>query len=154
MKRLGESSAVLVAIIGMLATSAAALVGYQSGTNSLAKDYVQIATSILGQKDASPELRQWSAEVLAKHSPVAISPYLQRQLGEQGFKVVALVPEIPVPKFAKDCPDLMAQYPDPSKLSWETLLRAYGVCRVSNNSLVGYLKALNKNSLRQNAKAN
>ncbi|WP_238866536.1 hypothetical protein [Achromobacter xylosoxidans] len=39
----------------------------------LRRDYVQIATGILGSKDTTPALRSWAVQILEVHSPVRLS---------------------------------------------------------------------------------
>lgn len=54
----------------------------QSGAKEreLKRDYVQIATSILGSKDTSPALRSWAVQILEVHSPVRLSREVQTAL--------------------------------------------------------------------------
>lgn len=46
----------------------------------LRRDYVQIATGILGSKDTTPALRSWAVQILEVHSPVRLSKAVQAAL--------------------------------------------------------------------------
>ena len=141
----GGSAAIWIAALGMISTLASGVIGYQSGSNAVDKDYVQIATGLLQRKDASPELRNWSAKVLEKLSPVPFGAKLQGELASQGFVVTRLIEPspIPMPDSAALCPDLIKQYPDPNKLTWEVLLRAYQDCRINHDNFVDYIRDVN-----------
>ena len=54
--------------------------GYQSGTKSINKDYVQIAMNNLNNEKSTPELRKWSIEVLNKLSPIPMDSSLKKEL--------------------------------------------------------------------------
>lgn len=141
----GGSAAIWIAAIGMISTLASGIIGYKSGSNAVDKDYVQIATGLLQRNDASPELRAWSAKVLEKLSPVPFGAKLKGELASQGFVVTRFIEPGPIPMTdsAALCPDLLKQYPDPNKLSWEMLLRAYQDCRINHENFVDYIRKVN-----------
>lgn len=56
-------AAVIIAGLGVIGTIAGSMIGYQTGSNAVNKDYVALAISILDKKDASPDLRKWSVDV-------------------------------------------------------------------------------------------
>jgi hypothetical protein len=72
--------AVAVACVGVLGTLGGAVLGYQSGAMSVNKDYVQIAMNNLNNDKSTPELREWSVEILNKLSPVPMNSSLIQKL--------------------------------------------------------------------------
>jgi hypothetical protein len=58
--------------------------------SNLDRDYVQIAISILQDKDSSEGLRTWATEILNKKSPVP----LQNSLASEFIKGSSLLPEV------------------------------------------------------------
>lgn len=139
-----------IAIIGAAGIVAAAVVGYQSGTNTVNKDYVQIAMTNLRDEKASPELRRWSSQILNELSPVPMGTVLEEQLAEPAY----ITPKIPVPEFASEkCPDLIRdgankafENTGEAQKTFERFVREYEACRTRYDSLVSYLNDISRSS--------
>jgi len=140
--------AVAIAIVGTVGTVAAGAIGYQSGSKAVDKDYVQMAITSLGSKDTSPELRQWSVQILNKLAPVPLSQKLQEQLVTTRY----ITATIPIPKVAEPCPDLIKQ-DQGTKIDntdieahnrlFEKFVRNYEECRIKHDLLAKYIRDLN-----------
>ena len=150
----GNRVAIWIAALGMASTLASGAIGYRSGSNAIDKDYVQIATDLLKQKDTSPELRAWSANVLENLSPVPFTIKLKNELSDNGFSKTKLIPpsQIPMPESAALCPDLLARYPNPNDLTFRTLIMAYQDCRINHENFVKFINSINKNNKAENSK--
>ncbi|QBM74546.1 hypothetical protein E2E30_01390 [Sphingomonas sp. AAP5] len=139
-----------VAAIGAVASVAAGAIGYQSGSNAVDKDYVEMATTILSKKDASPELRRWSVSVLSKLSPVPFGSKLESQLSESGLGAVRLtVPPIQIPKeIMEPCPDLLKGIKKPTDVLLVKVANEYQRCRLKHEAIEGWVSETNKNNAR------
>jgi hypothetical protein len=142
MSNQSPSLAVAIAIV-------AGAIGYQSGSKAVDKDYVQMAMTNLANKETSPELRQWSVQILNKLAPVPLSQKLQDQLVTTQY----ITPQIIIPKVAAPCPDLIKQDQgkqiDPTDLEAHNRIfvrwvNAYEDCRIKHDLLGKYLHDLNK----------
>lgn len=140
--------AVAIAIVGTVGTVTAGAIGYQSGSKAVDKDYVQMAITNLGNNTTSPELRQWSVQILNKLAPVPLSDKLREQLVSSRY----IVPKIPIPNAAAPCPDLIKQTKndkfDPADIEYHNRLfgrfiREYEDCRIKHDIIGKYLRDLN-----------
>lgn len=141
--------AISIAIVGTIGTVSAGAIGYQSGAKAVDKDYVQMAITNLGSKDTSPELRQWSVQILNKLAPVPLSNKLQEQL----VKTQYVAPKIAIPEVAAPCPDLIKLDKDkpfdPTDIEAHNRLfakwvRSYEDCRIKHDLLAKYLHDINE----------
>ena len=103
---------VIVAVVGVAGVAFGASLTYLSGSMSVNKDYVKIAMDNLNNQNSSPELRQWSTQILNELSPVPMSGKLRKELGSE-LIVRPAEPvqqiKILIPDLVKDfCPDLIA----------------------------------------------
>jgi hypothetical protein len=111
------------------------------------KDYVSLAISTLDKKDASPELRKWSVDVLSKLSPVPFGNKLREELTTSGLyrqKIVFSRVEPPrvllarchslIPKSIRSISVQLAQ----------RVTNAYEECRIKHDSLVELLADYNQ----------
>jgi hypothetical protein len=80
--------AVIVGGIGTPAAILAVILQNANARRTLAKDYVQLALEILrgDAQSATPALRAWSADILAKYSPVPIPPEMRDTLRKSGLR--------------------------------------------------------------------
>jgi hypothetical protein len=135
----------LVAGLGMLGTVTAGLIGFQSGARAVDKDYVQIAMTIMSQKEASPQMRGWAVRVLNDLSPVPFGAELKEQLTKDGFEGSTLVaPRIELnADIMSFCPDfLRGKKKVDASMLWP-LIDAYESCAVKHNVSVMYIKKYN-----------
>lgn len=138
---------VFIAGIGMVGALAAGALGYQSGSNAVNKDYVALAISTLDKKDASPELRKWSVDVLSTLSPVAFNSKLKEELTVSGLKRQRYIyTPVTVPSFAKElCPNVLAKIPrEVGDRDLQRLAREYETCRVKYEHFMKYIQEHNK----------
>ena len=146
------SLSIVIACVGLAGTLVGAFLGYQTGERTVNKDYVQIAMSNLNNEKSSPELREWSVEVLNKLSPVPMNSNLRNEL----TKFIYVKPfAIPIPTFAMDlCPDLIGK----GKGHVNTVahheemdrrfIEEYEICRTRFESLVKYINEINASTRR------
>jgi len=147
---------VAVALVGLVGGLGGAILGYQSGVKSVDKDYVQIAMTNLNNEKASPELRQWSVQILNKLSPVPMGGKLRNELASYIYVQPA---KIPLPKFAETpCPNLIKTIPPGNKSVDQhnevdrKFINEYEACRIKFDSIVNYLKKINEIRVDEPAK--
>jgi len=136
---------VTVAAIGAVASVAAGAIGYQSGSNAVDKDYVEMATTILSKKESSPELRRWSVAVLGKLSPVPFGEKLETQLSQGGLgPTPTIYARIEIPhQILERCPDVMKgakAYTEPLLLK---AAKEYEICRAKHDVLNDWVAQMN-----------
>lgn len=136
-----------VAVVGLAAAIISGMMGYQTGSNAVNKDYVSLAISTLDKKDATPELRKWSVDVLSKLSPVPFDAKLKEELAVNGLtreRVVFRRVEAPKSLLVK-CPNLMPK--NDSAISAELaqkVVNSYDLCRAKHEFLTDFLSDYNK----------
>lgn len=138
---------VVIAGIGMIGALAAGAFGYQSGSNAVNKDYVALAISTLDKKDASPELRKWSVDVLGTLSPVPFNSKLKEELTASGLQRQRYIyTAVSIPKFATElCPNILPKLAkEVSDLELRRLVTEYEVCRVKYEDFLKFIRAHNK----------
>lgn len=149
-------SAVAIAVVGLVGTVTAGVIGYQNGTNAVEKDYVQIAIGTLEKKDASPELRRWSVDVLSKLSPVPFGKKLEDQLTEgRAFMAAVYIPPIKIEGgMAEQCPDMLqSEWARKEWVSGEKivdLMKEYELCRSRHKHTLQLIDELNKFAAKSN----
>ncbi|GAO38360.1 hypothetical protein SCH01S_14_00240 [Sphingomonas changbaiensis NBRC 104936] len=129
---------------GLIGVIVAGVLGYQSGSNAVNKDYVQLAATMLTNKESSPELRKWSVDVLNKMSPV---PFTQKQKEVlTGAIVPVFMPPVPQNKVGLTknmrelCPDVIKNAPKEMTREWMLfVLEKYERCRARHNVMVDYI---------------
>lgn len=146
----GGWATVVIAGLGLAGTVAAGAFGYQAGTAAVNKDYVQIAVTNLDRKDASPELRKWSVDVLNRLSPVPFGRKLEGELSNRGLgNMVYIQPVIPIPKGAEErCPDIVRSKIPNEKDPLVALATEYEDCRLRLDRLANYLVEIHKISIQ------
>ena len=151
--------AVSLGVAGIAGTLIGSTLGYQSGTASVNKDYVQMAITNLDRKDASPELRKWSVDVLSKLSPVPFGKKLENQLAAGPAPIIStryIWQPIKVPaEFTVRCPDVMKGWghviTDDQAMK---VVRQYNQCRIRHDALIDTIGDYNKIAAEFTAKQN
>lgn len=155
--------AVVIAGVGMIGTVSAGVIGYQSGSKAVDKDYVQMAINNLGNKQASPDLRRWSVQILNKLAPVPISDKLQEQL-VVAPSVRLITPTIALPtKLLVKCPAVTDKMLDSLVNTGEIndhneavkkLALDYEECRLKQKGMADYLSHLHNSTAKLNIEKN
>jgi hypothetical protein len=156
---LGAQSVSVSLAVGAM-TLVGAIVGsmltYSVAAESVSKDYVQIATTILTNEKSSPELRTWSIAVLDTKSPVPFTAKQKEELSERGILGAAVVvpqSKIDLPDGVKaPCRDVLAGNPPATREFLFQVLREYGECRARHNVTLEYVAQLNRSIDEQNAR--
>jgi hypothetical protein len=154
MEKSGSWVTIAVAVTGFCATVVSGYLGYQGGSNAVNKDYVALAISTLDKKDASPELRRWSVDVLSKLSPVPFGRKLKEELESQGLSHQRhIFTRLDAPKdFLERCPDVLPE--DVSSLPVDQILviaNSYEPCRIRHDALATLVIKYNELIDRTNA---
>lgn len=142
----GGWSTAIVAVAGLTGTIVAGAIGYQSGANAVDKDYVQMAVANLDRKDASPELRKWSVDVLGKLSPVPFGKKLENELtaGPIYRERTTWKRIEPPAELMTSCPDLLKGKGPISQKLVKKVLVEYQVCRIKSESMLSWIAEINK----------
>jgi hypothetical protein len=137
---------VVVAVIGMVATGISGVVGYQTGTNAVNKDYVSLAISTIDKKDASPELRKWAVDVLNTLSPVPFGAKLKKELTTGTPLVTTYAMRMNPPGvLMHECPDVLkGSGKEVSDDLAFKVVNQYDVCRIKVQEFISWVNAVNK----------
>lgn len=65
-------------------------------SESIRKDYVQLAVGILSSQNSDSRLREYAAEVLAENSPVPFTPEIKTSLISPGLKFLPDISKTPM----------------------------------------------------------
>ncbi len=118
-----------------------------------------MAITNLANKESSPELRQWSVEILNKLAPIPLSKKLQDELTFAS----KINPRIPLPESAEGCPDiaksvLQDAHANKSEDKYSEILfglaKEYEACRLKHANLTEYISALNAIQASRPSKGN
>lgn len=137
---------VIAVVLGLIGTIVSGVIGYQSGSNAVNKDYVSLAITTLDKKDASPELRKWAVDVLSQLSPVAFGDKLKKELvNGTPFIISGVTPTVKIPPgLDKQCPDVMK---GTGKVVGRAIavkvLNEYEKCRIRYELMLEYLSKMN-----------
>lgn len=96
--RRAQSWATLFATIAVPLTVAALGVAIQQSisTESIRKDYVQLAVGILSNQNSDSHLREYATEVLAKNSPVPFTSEVRTSLVSPGLTLLPDIAKTPM----------------------------------------------------------